>query len=190
MLEIKVWSLSCPVLRVWQAVYRVLCMLSIAAFTFNYDQVEDRILLVGNLNNNQERIDFWLTRKLVLRLLAAAPELVEKTSDDVVTMPKEHRSQMAQFHHDNAQQTLNVQKEEEKVVAQGGLLLSRLDISHQKGRYRILFFSHSEEPVAVSVLSYEELHQMLHLIHKGAQALNWGAQSVLFEAETSVTTLQ
>ena len=167
-------------------------MLNIAAFTFNYDPLEDRILMIGNLNNGQQRVDFWLTRKLVLRLLSAAGELIEKTSSDIAEAPVELKSDLAQFHHESAQQALQADIEQASAVAEGALLLCRLDISHQDGRYRVLFFTGGDTPVAVSVLTYDELHQMLHLIHRGSMALDWGADSRLFGVDSTPThgTLQ
>ncbi len=160
-------------------------MLNIAAFTFTYDQLEDRILLIGNHSNGQQRIDFWLTRKLVLRLLAAAGGLIEKTSGDIADAPIAHKADLAQFHHESAQQSLQVEREQSNVVANNSDLLCRLDISHQDGRYRMLFFTGGDEPVAVSILNYDELHQVLHLIHRGAMTLDWGADSQLFKSSTA-----
>lgn len=165
-------------------------MLNIGAFTFNYEHLEDRILLVGNLSNGQPRIDFWLTRKLVMRLLDAAQGLVEKTSGAIAGAPMQHKSQLAQFHHENAQQGMQLEREDQSVVTSGGALLSRLDISHQDGQYRVLFFTNAEEPIAVSVLSYDELHQILYLLHRGAQVLDWGVKSSLFDMSSGTTVLQ
>ena len=164
-------------------------MLNIAAFTFNYDQIEDRILLVGNLSNNQPRIDFWLTRKLVLRLLDAAQQLVEVTSNTISDAPAQHKADLAQFHHDNAQQVLNVEREDQRVAPSEPQLLSRLDFSHTQGKYRLLFFSGGEQPLAISILSYDELHQIFHLLHRGAQALDWGAKEHLFSSATGSSTV-
>jgi len=165
-------------------------MLNIAAFTFNYDQLEDRILLVGNLSNGQQRIDFWLTRKLVLRLLDAAQGLFEKTVSEIADAPAPQKMHMAQFHHEGAQQALQVQRENAEVVPAAPVLLSRLDISHHEGQYKLLFFSGGDEPIAVSVLSYQELHQIFHLLHRGAVGLDWGVATELFQSSTQPQTLQ
>eukprot|EP00919_Chromeraceae_sp_WS-2016_P031811 GHVR01075055.1.p1 GENE.GHVR01075055.1~~GHVR01075055.1.p1 ORF type:complete len:168 (+),score=14.18 GHVR01075055.1:56-559(+) len=167
-------------------------MLNIAAFTFKYDHIEDRILMVGNLNNDQQRVDFWLTRKLVSRLLSAASGLIEKTSRDIAGAPVQLKSDLAQFHHESARQGLQVEPESEDLKAESASLLCRLDVSHQAGRYRILFFVNDESPLAASILTYDELHQMLHLIHRGSLALEWGADSQLFapEGSSSSVTLQ
>ncbi|MCJ8300964.1 MAG: hypothetical protein MJK13_18805, partial [Pseudomonadales bacterium] len=62
-------------------------------------------------------------------------------------------------------------------------ILRRLDISCKDQRYQLSFFlSGSEEAVAVSSLSYSQLHQLLSLIHRGALALEWGVESSLFAA--------
>ncbi|MDO6595113.1 hypothetical protein [Neptuniibacter sp. 1_MG-2023] len=167
-------------------------MLNIAAFTFKYDHIEDRILMVGNLSNDLQRVDFWLTRKLVLRLLSAAAGLIEKTSSDIAGAPVQLKSDLAQFHHDSARQGLQVDRESEDLLAEDPSLLCRLDVSHQAGRYRILFFIGDEEPFAASVLTYDELHQMLYLIHRGSLALDWGVDNQLFtpDVSTSSITLQ
>lgn len=170
-------------------------MLNIAAFTFNYDPLEDRILLVGNYNNGQQRVDFWLTRKLILRLLSAAGELVEKTSNDIAGVAEQHKADLAQFHHDNAQSHLKGDEAEQltqQVVAKEPKLLNRLDISHQNGNYRMLFYAGGDQPIAVSILTYNELHQIFYLIHRGAMTLEWGVDSQLFRTASrhSTTTLQ
>ena len=131
-----------------------------------------------------------MTRKLVLRLLEAAQGLVEKTSGAVADAPLQHKSQLAQFHHDNAQQDMQLEREDQTVVSEQAALLSRLDISHQEGQYRVLFFTTSKEPVAMSILSYEELHQILHLLHRGAQVLDWGVKSSLFDSANIAPVLQ
>ncbi|MGH1431574.1 MAG: hypothetical protein ACRBB4_10680 [Neptuniibacter sp.] len=165
-------------------------MLNIAAFTFKYDQLEDRLLLVGNFNNQQPRVDFWLTRKLVLRLLSGAQELVDKTEDAVQQAPSDHRSELAQFHHDHAKQIMNAERENQTVTPEDACLLTRLDISYRNDQYRLLFYSNGAEPVAMSVLTYEELHQILFLMHKGALNLDWGVSPNLFNSEFSSQVLQ
>jgi len=165
-------------------------MLNIGAFTFNYDQVEDRILLVGNLNNGQQRIDFWLTRKLVLRLLDAAQGLLEQTVDAIAQAPAPQKEYMAQFHHEGAQLALKEERETDQVVADAPYLLHRLDISHADGHYKITLFAAEDLAVASSVLNYQELHQIFHILHKGAVTLDWGVASDLFVSTKESQTLQ
>lgn len=165
-------------------------MLNIAAFTFKYDQLEDRLLLVGNFNNQQPRVDFWLTRKLVMRLLSGAQELVDKTEGAVQQAPSAHKSELAQFHHDHAKQVMNVERENQTLTPEDTCLLTRLDISYRNDQYRLLFYSEGTEPVAMSVLTYDELHQILFLMHKGALSLDWGVSPNLFNTEFSSQILQ
>lgn len=165
-------------------------MLNIAAFTFNYDQIEDRILLVGNHNNSQQRIDFWLTRKLVLRLLDAAQALLEKTVDAIAQAPMPQKEHIAQFDHDGAQLALQGQLENDQVAAQSPYLLHRLDISHADGHYRVTLFSSEDQALASSVLNYQELHQVFYILHKGAVTLDWGVANDLFVSTKESHTLQ
>ncbi|GGO88154.1 hypothetical protein GCM10011348_43010 [Marinobacterium nitratireducens] len=155
-------------------------MLHIASFTFQYDQHEDRIRLIGNLNNGQPRIDFWVTRRLCLRILSASDQLVSKTSERVSNSPSEHREAMAQFEHEQARQAMKVQ-EAPLETRDKALLLHRLDASFRDGRYLLSFFAgEGDGAVATSVLNYAELHQVIHLLHRGCQVLDWGAPKMLF----------
>jgi hypothetical protein len=166
-------------------------MTNIGSFTFQYDQSEDRIRLIGNMNNGQPRVDFWLTRRLCLRILGAADELIRQTSKQVSRTAPEHREAVAQFEHDRAREALQVQEAPLQTRAPAAVL-HRLDASFRGGRYQLSFFTgDSEEAAAVSVLSYAELHQVLHLLHRGSQSLDWGAPAQLFGSQIPASqTLQ
>jgi hypothetical protein len=168
-------------------------MINIASVSFYFDQVEDRIRLIGNLDNSDPRADFWLTRRLVIRLLDMSMELIQKTSSKVNQAPTEHKGAMAQFEHDSAQQKPeSVIAKQEDHSAYHADILRRMDISYKDGRYRLSFFTHEkEEAVAVSTLNYQELHQTLHWLHKGSQFLEWGASPSLFaDQDSSANRLQ
>ena len=156
-------------------------MINIDSFTFKFDPVEDRIRLVGNLDNGQTRIDFWLTRRLALRMLDAGNEMVQRTSVRVSKVPSQYREATAQFEHQQAQERMEVshQPVEETEEREPGLL-QRIDVSHKDGRYQLRLFNQDEpnEVAAVSVLNYDELHQILHLIHSGCESLDWGAPAL------------
>jgi hypothetical protein len=166
-------------------------MINIGSFTFQYDQSEDRIRLIGNMSNGQLRIDFWLTRRLCLRILGAADQLVRQTSKQVSRSPVEHQEAMAQFEHEQAREALQVHEAPLQTRSQAAVL-HRLDASFRDGRYQLSFFTgDGDQAVAVSVLNYAELHQVLHLLHRGCQSLDWGAPAQLFDTNTPASqTLQ
>ncbi len=157
-------------------------MLNIASFTFQFDAAEDRIRLIGNLSNGQPRIDFWLTRRLTLRLVDAYSKIVQQTSRRVSESPPEYRDAMAQFEHDQAREKMEATQEQVPDNEFGAQLLRRIDISFRDGRYQLKFFTGDEgdEPLAISVLTYPELHQVFHLIHGGCETLEWAAPGELF----------
>lgn len=157
-------------------------MHNLAAITFHYDPVEDRILMVGNLNNDQPRRDFWLTRNITLKLLEALSTLVRQTSEQVVNAPQEHQSGIAQFEHEKAQQNMRVHSETHSPVSESASLLYKIDVSHRGHRYQVRFYDHeAEDAQAQAVLSHDELHQVLSLLHRGALELNWGVEAQLFD---------
>ena len=165
-------------------------MINLASLSFHFDAIEDRIRLIGNLDNGQQRIDFWLTRRLVLRLLDASPKLLQKTSEQVSRTPFEHQSAMVQFEHDEAQQTQLIRQDENlSHKDMEALLLKRLDISFQKEQYRLSFFVADDSPLfAFSILSRQEMHQILHWIHKGCLQLEWGVSNSLFTPNEQIPT--
>lgn len=157
-------------------------MLNLASFTFQFDAAEDRIRLIGNLGNGQPRIDFWLTRRLTLRLVDAYSKIVQQTSRRVSQSPPEYRDAMAQFEHDQARERMQATQEKVPDGEFAAQLLRRIDISFRDGRYQLRFFAgdDGENPQAVSVLTYPELHQVFHLIHTGCETLEWALPGDLF----------
>ncbi|BBB31266.1 hypothetical protein [Neptunomonas japonica] len=158
-------------------------MINLASLSFYFDVIEDRIRLIGNLDNGQQRVDFWLTRRLVLKLLEASPTLVKQTSEKISKTPLEHQSAMAQFEHDSAKQSQSVRQEANLEHNDfKASLLRRLDISFQKGQYRLSFYvGNQDEVFGFSVLTHQEMHQILHWMHKGCLQLDWGVSVSLFD---------
>lgn len=171
-------------------------VIDIKAFTFEYSEVQDRIRLSGNLYNDGQEVSFWITRRLALRLLNAAIDLIERTSPAVALAPSDHRSAMAMFEHQSAQLALSatvglnadfiVTKEgsgaapEPKIAAN---ILQRLDISCKNQQYKLSFYTSSTaDVVAESSIDYNQLHQIISLIHRGAKVLDWGVSDNLFLA--------
>lgn len=152
-------------------------MITINTFTFQFDFAEDRIRLVGNLDNDAPRIDFWLTRRLALRLLEAGNQMVQQTSQRVAESPAEFRQATARFEHEEARQNMEVSTQPiPNTVTTSPELLQRIDLAHKNGRYQLRLFGQDDpdEIAAVCVLTYPELHQILYLIHMGCEKLDWG----------------
>lgn len=166
-------------------------MINLASLSFHFDPLEDRIRLIGNLANGQPRLDFWLTRRLVLRLLEASTDLIRQTSSNVSQTPASHQPAMAQFEHDQAQQQASIQREQAGQHDEPAHLLQRLDISYRQERYQLSFFETGEsQPVAFSYLNYQEMHQVLHWLHKGCRELEWGVAASLFDQDQVLARLQ
>ncbi|MDI3325735.1 hypothetical protein QKW35_15250 [Pontibacterium granulatum] len=166
-------------------------MNNIATITFHYDPIEDRILLVGNFNNNQPRCDFWLTRNITLKLLGALSTLVQKNSNHVASAPSEHQSGLAQFEHEQAQVDMQLQPEPQLRKKGVPGLLYKVDVSHQGQRYQVRFYEHGNDvATAQAQLTHKELHQVLSLLHRGALELDWGVDDQLFDPLTPASALQ
>ncbi len=163
----------------------------IEAFTFEYCELQDRVRLSGNVYNTGIEIHLWLTRRLALRLLESAVDLIEKTSSVIAKTPVDHRAAMALFEHESARLlTENVIETSSKmagITSDSSLkvnlieVINRLDISFKDKKYQLSFFVPSQDQVIASaIVDYNQLHQILSLIHKGTKALDWGAPEQLF----------
>lgn len=163
-------------------------VIKIETLTFDYDEMEDRILVSANLYNHLDEINFWLTRKLTLKLLDAGAGLIKKTSPVIAKTPAEHKAAMALFEHQNAEQSAathsfpaNISKENSIELSADPSVLTRLDIGYKAKQYKFSFFiAKQDDVIAISLINCKEFHQILALIHKGALHLNWGVQSQLF----------
>lgn len=165
-------------------------MQTISAITFHFDPVEDRILLVGNLTSDTLRCDFWLTRSLTLKLIDAFRQLLCSMSTQVAAAPQEHRAGLAQFEHEQAQQNMQVQAQPEISRRHEAALLGKVDVSHKDGRYKLRLYPRGAHQEAQAVLTHDELHQVLSLLHRGALELEWGVENQLFDAQRAGTALQ
>lgn len=166
-------------------------MLNIATITVHFDPFEDRILLVGNLNNSEPRCDFWLTRNITLKLLEALGSLVQKTSKRIASAPNEYQSGLAQFEHEQAQVDMKLQPEPELCKEGVPGLLYKVDVSHLAQCYQLRFYEHGcDDAVAQVRVTHGELHQVLSLLHRGALELDWGVDEQLFDPLTPPSVLQ
>ena len=122
----------------------------IEAFTFEYCELQDRVRLSGNVYNTGIEIHLWLTRRLALRLLESAVDLIEKTSSVIAKTPVDHRAAMALFEHESARLlTENVIETTSKmagITSDSSLkvnlieVINRLDISFKDKKYQLSFF--------------------------------------------------
>lgn len=164
-------------------------MIHLSSLSFHFDSIEDRIRMIGNLSNDQQRVDFWMTRRLVLRILDASPQLIQKTSVAVSQAPAEHQAAMAQFEHDKAKQEPVEREKDQDHSTHDAILLRRMDISYREDRFHLVFFiDDGKEPYASSVLTHQEIHQILYWMHKGALGLEWGVDPILFDQDAQHTT--
>lgn len=101
-----------------------------------------------------------------------------KPPNELPKAPVEFRQATARFEHEEARQNMEVSSQPiPSSVATTPELLQRIDLAHKDGRYQLRLFGQDDpdEIAAVSVMTYPELHQFLHLIHAGADRLDWDA---------------
>jgi len=115
-------------------------ILKVENLTFSYNQREDRILFIINHSNIEQRIDFFVTRRMFMKLLNAF--------DDILIN-----------HCDNAKEFKNLYNNQEELVV--SKVLSKDEKSDKKDIHweksvntKDLNFTKTKEPILLDSLSY------------------------------------
>ena len=132
-------------------------------FTTNYVEREDRVLLTLNYEDPTNRIDFWITRAFLLKLL---PYLFDYMLEEQPTAPTQEASQPQTTPTDAATFSLTLKDP---------LLLDSIDISPQKdGTIHFVMKSLEKEIYAVAKLDRGLFDKVIRLIIGAAPAFSWG----------------
>lgn len=137
-------------------------------FTCSYDQKEDRIRLVLNYQDAMNRMDFWITRSFLLRLLP----LLSKFGST--------HTQMSLVGNDNigntgkSEQTAIPTDEDIMTLTQKEpVLLERVDFGRNDRAVNIVFSGSSLEKYAATLRS-AEIDALADLLIKTAPTYDWG----------------
>lgn len=134
-------------------------------YTCHYIEKEDRLLLTINYQDIEDRIDFWLTRGFLFKLLPCFFDYVgvkkkQSLKIDQTTSPT-----------DNSTFFLTQKKP---------VLLESIDLSLMKDRRIRLVLKNLEKNIfCVSVLEQETFEKFVELLTKTAPTFDWGINSII-----------
>lgn len=171
----------------------ILCTISlmkrnITAKTFTplYDEVEDRLRVVINYEDMQNRVDFMITRNFILNLIPSAEEFVikhygaEPLSHDSIAIGSEKErsgdeslSKSTQESADNEVLSKTDTVNLELLRTQEELLLE-MNLSFDKDTKQTLLALSSKDTAAKITLDQMMLQKIIHVIKSAIPFMKWG----------------
>lgn len=141
--------------------------LAAKTFTCSYDQKEDRIRLALNYQDPATRVDFWITRSFLLRLLPLLSKFGTSQNEMSITADEEKidRAQNASTTPTDESMLLLMQKEP--------ILLEQVDFERGSGVVYVTFSSPSTDKY-ISSLRAQEIDALANLLIKTAPTYDWG----------------
>lgn len=147
-------------------------MKNIAAKTFTpiYDQVEDRLRLVINYQDIQNRVDFMITRNFILNLIPSAEEFMEKHYVEDTTNSIVEPKTKAQ-NNEGISQTDGVNLE---LLRTSEELLLEVNFSFNPNTKQTTITFSSKNIQSLAVLDSSMMQQTFKVIKSAIPFLKWG----------------
>ena len=127
--------------------------------SLRYDLKEDRIQLIGNISSQKSRIDFWVTRRVTIKLLDSLSDILN-------------------FHatcKQSTQKTGRKKIEKRKIDKRENIeLLEKINfiIDKKRGLYRVKFLSKQKE--AVLTMNKDSFSGFVQLLTNNIPWAEWG----------------
>ncbi len=139
-------------------------------FTPSYDELEDRLRLVINYQDMQNRVDFMITRSFVLNLIPTAEEFIER----YYTHLEPHIIQQTQNKNEAISKTDNVNLE---LLRTSEELLTEVTFSFDINTKLTIVTFNSKNSVAQATLDAVLLSQIFQVIKSAIPYIKWGISS-------------
>lgn len=145
--------------------------ITVAAHTFTtlYSEPEDRLRLIINYADYENRMDFWITRAFLLKLAPSWEEYGYRYSTGQMT----HESKTA------ASANIPTDNSTLAVTHKEGMLLEAVDMTYESttGMFEIRLRSGNGQ--AVALLNEETMQNLIRTIFNAAPHLQWGVSPSL-----------
>ncbi len=135
-------------------------------YTCQYVEREDRLLLTINYQDISNRVDFWITRKFLLKLLpyffdymSSVPQAIEKQN--------------------NSNGTTSTDTSTFVLTQKEPFLLDSVDLGYtQNGDIKIVFKNTEKNIFCVGALEHILFENLVELITKSVPVVEWGAYNI------------
>lgn len=143
---------------------------TIKTFTCTYNTREDRLLLTMNYQEIDERVDFWLTRSFLLKLLPVFFDLTTHVQDELIPQ-KSLRNETQQKQSTDTSIYVLTQKVP--------LLLESIDFHKlSDNQHKIVFKNLESTTYAEAFLEQANLDGFVQLLLNAAPRYEWGIYNI------------
>ncbi len=136
-------------------------------FTCTYDQKEDRIKLTLNYQDPVERVDFWITRSFLLRLLPLLSKFGSAKDEMSVVSGNQTNEEVAPAPSTPTDESMLMLTQKEPI------LLEQVDFGKSERGVNIVFSS-PLSPRYTALLKAQEVDTLANLLIKAAPTYEWG----------------
>ncbi len=151
-------------------------------FTFQYNRLEDRLKMLINYDSVTARMDFFITRAMLFRLIPVIEQLLIKCSE---TSPKPHH-EFSNLHVNSSLPTATQHQTDtttlELLDTQTALLLEKVDLTwHADVRgVRLLFYANGKAECQ-AMLSAKHFADVVHGMIRVVPHTSWGMAPNILE---------
>ncbi|HQS67428.1 MAG TPA: hypothetical protein PLM93_09630 [Sulfuricurvum sp.] len=147
-------------------------MIPATTFTPYYCEAEDRIRLVVNYADFTHRVDFWITRAFLLKLLPSMEEYLYTYTSPHVLTPSQATHNKETTPTDSG--TLAVMEKE-------GILLEAVDMTYTTDTGMFEIRMRGKNVATVAVLSEQMMMAVIQSIFGAAPHMHWGISPQLLD---------
>lgn len=152
-------------------------------FTPSYDAVEDRISLVINYEDYNSRLDLWITRSFLIKLLPVIDEYINKYDKSIQANINENKT--AAKIETNKTEMQNISSMTDKstleVTKKEPLLLKSVDISYKAEQNLFELIFKTDSVSAKTTTSGTHARIIFKTIFDAVPKVGWGISPSLFE---------
>lgn len=147
-------------------------------FTARYSQREDRLRLTINYQEPMERLDFWITRNMLLRLLPIMSRFGARENEATLESSQNYEegadAPSKELDREELYKNLSAKTDEEMyaLTEKKPVLLEKVSFLKSKDGVEILFSGEGEECLAK--LTNEEVDVLAKHLIKSAPTYDWG----------------
>jgi hypothetical protein len=158
-------------------------MLEIKTYSFIYNQINDRIQLIGNSKIADSRIDLWITRRMTHILIKLSNDVLGSTNPKTLHLSPDINQEIHSFEFQRSQQTIKSEAQTITLIDKEPTLIIKVDIKTLPNYFEWLFYDISDVPVAFGNLTRTQMHALNGLITDQAIKAEWGLTHAINKIE-------
>lgn len=158
--------------------------LTAKTFTPVYDELEDRIRLTINYQDFDQRVDFVITRALIINLIPAVNGYISKYYKDHLfdnepltdSIPniKTQNKKSAKKDNKNSKQLNITDSTDIDLLRTEDIVLYKVDLTYNQNSKNTTMVLSSKEIITKSIMDYSSLNHIINTLKNSIPGLRWG----------------